>query len=278
MGKNTPFHKPNNSNSLLGLLIILFGLLLLIDQLIPNLDFLDWIFSWPMILIVIGLYIGSKSRFENPTSYILIGIGAIFLASEQFNLNFGRLIWPVILIVIGFGLITGKKRKFFNSKRRPTNDPPLWDKRVYNEEEGTATENEDTQSYASTTERDEGREDPFSDAYNENNFIDSTSIFGRNKNFIVSKNFKGGNVVNIMGGTEINLMQADIQGTAILEVVQLFGGSTVIAPAHWVIQPEMVSIFGGIEDKRFSNATPDYNKVLCIRGTSLFGGLTIKSI
>ena len=73
-------------------------------------------------------------------------------------------------------------------------------------------------------------------------------------------------------------MHADVVEPASLEVVQLFGGSTIIAPAHWVIQPEMASFFGGIEDKRFTNSMPDTSKVLYIRGTSLFGGITIKSM
>src|SRR5699024_5569486 len=75
-------------------------------------------------------------------------------------------------------------------------------------------------------------------------YIESTSIFGNSRNFVVSKRFRGGDIVNIMGGSEINLMQADLQGPAVLEVVQLFGGTTIVAPAHWVVVPEMAAIFG----------------------------------
>src|SRR5690606_1202731 len=90
---------------------------------------------------------------------------------------------------------------------------------------------------------------------------------------------KGGDVVNIMGGATINLMRADLKGPATLEVVQLFGGTTIITPSHWIIQPQMASIFGGIEDKRFhTHSAPDRTKVLYIKGTSIFGGITIKSI
>src|SRR5690606_6223030 len=79
--------------------------------------------------------------------------------------------------------------------------------------------------------------------------IESVSIFGGVKKNIVSKNFRGGEIVNFFGGSEINLIQADINGRINLEVVQVFGGTKIIVPANWTIHSEMVAIFGGIEDK-----------------------------
>ena len=72
-------------------------------------------------------------------------------------------------------------------------------------------------------------------------------------------------------------MQADIKGKVRLEVVQVFGGTKIIVPANWTIHSEMVAIFGGIEDKRPPqlNSIPD--KILIIEGTSVFGGIDIKS-
>jgi hypothetical protein len=72
-------------------------------------------------------------------------------------------------------------------------------------------------------------------------------------------------------------MQADLKGRAKIEVVQVFGGTKIIVPANWTIHSEMVAIFGGIEDKRPPqlNAIPD--KILVIVGTSIFGGIDIKS-
>jgi predicted membrane protein len=84
--------------------------------------------------------------------------------------------------------------------------------------------------------------------------------------------------VNIMGGTEINLMQADINGTVILEVTQIFGGTKLIVPSNWEIKPEMVAIFGGIEDKRtMQNVSGNTDKILVLKGTTLFGGIEIRN-
>ena len=81
-----------------------------------------------------------------------------------------------------------------------------------------------------------------------------------------------------MGGAEINMMQADIQGKVALEITQVMGGTKLIVPSHWRIQTsEVVSILGGIDDKRPVQGNIDENKVLVISGTSILGGLEIKS-
>jgi hypothetical protein len=109
--------------------------------------------------------------------------------------------------------------------------------------------------------------------------IDSTAVLGGIKKNIVSKNFKGGEVVSVFGGTELNLMQADIQHPIVLEATQIFGGTSLIIPPHWQVKSdEMVAILGGIDDKRpVMLQGYDPNKVLILKGTTLFGGLSIKS-
>ena len=83
-----------------GLLLLVIGLLLLASKLgapIPN-----WIFSWPMILIIIGLSIGIKSKFENPGAFIMILIGGVFLAERSIpGIDLRNYLLPFILIVLG---------------------------------------------------------------------------------------------------------------------------------------------------------------------------------
>lgn len=296
--------KERNNSSFLGLLIILFGILLLINNLVPGLYFFNRLFSWPMILIIVGLVIGHKSKYENSASYVLIGVGVFFLILKLFPINLSHtIIWPVILIAIGFTLITNQTKRSRNKRSRenPFSNEPSWDKRVINKddapfkedtiyEEGDLADAKTESIYDQLDEEtdDKSAENNSENTYTDNqnhsksntrdDYIDSSSIFGSNKINVVSRNFKGGNIMNIFAGTEINFMHADINDSVSLEVIQLFGGCTIIAPAHWVIQSEMGSFFGGIEDKRFTNSMPDHQKVLYIRGTSLFGGITIKSI
>lgn len=112
------------------------------------------------------------------------------------------------------------------------------------------------------------------------NFLDATAIFGGVKKNIITKDFKGGEVTSIFGGSEIILSQADINGRAVLDVTAIFGGSKIVVPANWQINTEDVTaILGGVDDKRviMANSSPDPNKVLVIKGLAMFGGIEIKS-
>jgi predicted membrane protein len=118
------------------------------------------------------------------------------------------------------------------------------------------------------------------DVTSDENFIEATAIFGGIKKHVIAKDFKGGDVTSIFGGSEIILSQADINGTVVLDVSSIFGGSKIIVPTNWVVKTQDVTaILGGVDDKRtlVSNAQLDPNKVLVIKGIAMFGGIEIKS-
>jgi uncharacterized protein (DUF983 family) len=215
--------------------------------------FPEWLFSWEMCLIGIGIYFGEKHNFKNPSFFILIAIGTILLLKEYwFGIDVRPYIWPTVLILIGLGLIL-KPRRIRDWK--------------------------DNKRHRQFTKRSEKDYKYDYAAFNSSeDYMDSVSIFGGSNKNIVSKNFKGGEAVSIFGGTELNLMQADINGTIILELTQVFGGCKLIVPAHWEIKAELVNIFGGVDDKRpIQNTPPDPNKIIILKGTSIFGGIEIRS-
>jgi len=249
-------HK-KSGKTLVGLVLLGLGFVLLLRTLdiyfIPS-----WIFSWPVFLILIGVFIGYRQGYNRPSAFMPIAIGALFLSNKVIpDMELSRFFWPFLIIGIGTWLVFGRKKAF------QTEEFTNWD-------QGVEPEINDTNFTGETTER------PASATLTEDK-IESVSIFGGVKKNIVSKNFQGGEIVNFFGGCEINLMQADIKGRVKIEVVQVFGGTKIIVPANWTIHSEMVAIFGGIEDKRPPqlNAIPD--KILVIEGTSIFGGIDIKS-
>jgi predicted membrane protein len=254
--ENSGSSNQKSGKALVGLILLGLGFILLFRTLdiffIPS-----WIFSWPVFLIIIGIFIGKRQGFNRPSAFMPIVIGVIFLSNKILpDMDLGRFFWPFLIIGFGAWMILGRKKKTsFESFE--------WDKKV-DSGFNINTESNDTQSGFETGSFSGDR-------------IDSASIFGGIKKNIVSKNFQGGDIVNFFGGSEINLMQADIKGRVKIEVVQVFGGTKIIVPANWTVQSEMVAIFGGIEDKRPPqlNAIPD--KVLIIEGTSIFGGIDIKS-
>ena len=111
--------KTNNKRIVIGLVLIALAGLLFAD----NFNVLPWnweryIFTWQMVLIVIGLISLAKNK-SRTTGIVLISVGAFFLAAEFLNYPFGvrHLFWPAILAVIGVLLIVRQKNQRLFSGR-----------------------------------------------------------------------------------------------------------------------------------------------------------------
>jgi len=220
--------------------------------------FPSWLFTTPMFFIVLGLYIGARKGFARGGWFFFILAGLVFLIPHIYWFYTAKSIseytWPLLIIVFGLYMIL-RPRPNFNSGKFQAK----WNK----VEDWTNQNNPVSGQPTGETSSD--------------NYIDATSIFGGVHKVVVSKNFKGGDIVNIFGGCDINLTQADFTGTVTLDFVNIFGGATVIVPTDWKVVVKTTSIFGGAEDKRpaaIIKENPD--KTLIIDGTSIFGGVTIQ--
>jgi len=110
--------------------------------------------------------------------------------------------------------------------------------------------------------------------------VEEVNIFGGNVKIMNSDNFKGGNVVSLFGGSEVNLSNCKLaQGDNILDVTFIFGGSTLIVPPNWKVELDVIAIFGGFGDKRRKDPNMVYEdgKKLIVKGLVLFGGGEIKN-
>ncbi|MBL7847709.1 MAG: hypothetical protein JNL40_09600 [Cyclobacteriaceae bacterium] len=223
----------NSGRVIGGIVILMVGLAILARR--ADYDLPYWLFSWPMILIVVGLYIGARNSFRLGGWIAVFLVGAVFLADDifgYFDLDISRYFWPCVIIAIGLYMIFKPRHKEWT-----------WDSTVSAED-----------------------------------VINTTAVFGGSKTNVISKNFKGGEISTIFGGNDINLTQADFQGTVVLQSSTAFGGVKLIAPAHWNIKSEIVCIFGGIDDKRpQAKEGTDSSKTLVLKGTCIFGGVDIKS-
>lgn len=287
-----PTPKGDNSGRLwAGIMIIAIGLVLLagkldMDWLVPR-----WLISWPMMMVVIGLIIGGKSSFKNPAAIIILGIGLFFLVQRFTDFRIGPFLWPAVIIGIGLWLLLDKRGGNRPSRHRPGHynrypDDYEWDKRVAGDRHHYSSAG-NTGDHDNAGQQDEsvpepgytGNEREKQANFTADDYVKSTAVFSEVKKIIISKNFTGGEVVNIFGGTDINLIQADIQAPVVIDIFQLFAGTKIIVPAHWKIHAEVVSVFGEVDDRRFIQDIPqDEQKTVYIRGTSIFGGITIKSI
>lgn len=236
-----------------GVFVILIGIVLLLKQ--YGIIFPNWLFSWPVLLIVFGVYIGLKHNFRGGAWLALILIGTAFLIDDIMpGWSIGNYIWPLAIICIGLFLIfRPRSRSPFRHRcgRRHMHDE-RW-KQYYPNDQGMAIN------------------EP-------NDYVDITSVFSSIKKMVVSKNFKGGDITNFMGGTEINLTQADIAGSIKIDATNIFGGTKLIVPPTWGVHSDVTSIFGGVEDKRkFVGENIDRTKIIYLDGTYLFGGIEIRS-
>lgn len=247
-----------------GLVMLIVGAVLLL-KVSGALLFPAWFFTWPVLLIGIGLFSGIKHRFRRMGWLIPVVIGGVFLAGDLSpNIHLEPYLWPVLLMAAGLFIIFRPKNRRCRGGG-PGNDD--------------FTDKEDTGAETSTAsaERQLGTDDWQTAVPDRSDTIDATAVFGGVKKNVLSKTFKGGDITTFMGGAEINLTQADFNGRAVIDCFNMFGGTKLIIPPDWEVQSEVTAIFGGVDDKRPTAAGVSADKVLYLDGTCFFGGLEIKS-
>lgn len=225
-----------------GILIALAGLVLLLKQL--GVYFPEWLFTWEAFIILVGIYIGVKHNFKRISWLVLVLIGGILLVDDIYpETQLENYLWPSAIIVIGIVMMTTAGRR----KER-------W--KQWREHCKTFSSHENTSE----------------------NMLETVSIMAGVKKNVITKDFKGGEVTCVLGGAEINLSQADINGKVILEITQVFGGTLLIIPSNWDVQSENIAVLGGIEDKRTQiESAIDPTKILVLKGITIFGGIDIKN-
>lgn len=235
-----------------GILIVTIGSLFLAKEL--GVDLPHWLFSWKTLLIGFGLVSGIKHNFRNRMWMILVIVGSTFLLGDIYpDLIMKRFLWPIIFILIGLAMIFKPRSKNGSHFFKYWGHKPRYQYNQENNFSNTTSNNEDS--------------------------IDSTVFFGGVKKNIISKNFKGGNIVVAFSGIELNLMQADLAENAVLEVTTAFGGTKILAPANWEIKSEIECVFGSVEDKRpiHQSVNNAFSKTLILKGTVFCGGIDIRS-
>ena len=88
--------------------------------------------------------------------------------------------------------------------------------------------------------------------------------------------FTGLQATTLFGGAEYDLRRARVERPpAVIDVTCMFGGVELRVPEDWTVHNDVVALFGGVDDKRDDSGADD-EATVSIRGTVLFGGLTIK--
>jgi predicted membrane protein len=241
-----------------GLLLLAAGGLLMAKQLGAQIP--DWLFSWHVLLIAIGLMISFKSGFRNAGGLIMVLVGVAFMLNDLIpNAHMQDYIWPGILILAGIVFILRPSSHSHHNKKDEWKD---W---KYGKFITEPLPDVVTPKVESAPEEDA-------------EFIEINAVFGSVNKLILSKNFKGGEVNAFMGGSEINLLQADIKQPVVLEINNVFGGTKLLVPGNWDLKNNIAAVFGGVEDKRNPGiSAPDPGKVIILKGACVFGGIEIRN-
>ena len=235
-----------------GVLIVIIGSLFLAQELGAALP--EWLFTWKTFLIGVGITVGIKHNFKHAMWFFLILIGGTFLLGDLYpDMAIKRLMWPILIIIVGVFTILKPRRRnkniFFKHDRR-----------------GHWKGSDDNTCYINNV------------VSTDEDVIDSTTFFGAVGKKIISKNFKGGDIVIVFSGNELNFMQADLSDGATLDITTVFGGAKILAPANWEIKSEIVCVCGSVEDKRpIVQGVQEPSKILILKGTVFCGGIEIKS-
>lgn len=249
--RNSRVNHSRRKKSFFGLAVILFGVWWLLRrmdiEIVP-----DWVMTWPMILIIIGLFQLISHGFRSVGGYIMVFIGSVFLAKNAFNIpiTIEPYFWPVVVIFIGIII-------FFKPGHRSGG------------RHGCKKKSWDNSSNIAGNGGTE--EEP-------NDRIDTLVVMGGTSKEIISKNFKGGELTAVMGGAELYFGNADIVSSAQLDITLIMGGIKLVVPSNWDVVVNTTNLLGGVEDKRktLPNTTAEM-KILTITGTVIMGGIEIKT-
>lgn len=109
-----------------------------------------------------------------------------------------------------------------------------------------------------------------------NSTVNAIAVLGGVARGNNSRHFRGGDLTAFMGGCELDLRHAAIDGEAVIEVMAMWGGIEIRVPEDWTVISHVVPIMAGFEDKTRppQGAT---NHRLVIRGVILMAGVEVKN-
>jgi cell wall-active antibiotic response 4TMS protein YvqF len=235
-----------------GALIVAAGVVLLLDQ--QGIINADRVFSyfWPVVMIAFGsvMLIDCRGRGGRGIwGMTLLAIGAVLVLENLgvAHIRFGT-IWPLIVIGVGI-LMIWQAAPRISADGAPR---PQWPE-ILNRWSRTGSPDAD---------------------------FNGVAILGGFKRRITSKKFKGGSVLSVMGGFQIDLRQAGMEGdTAIIEAMSFMGGGEIKIPDDWLVSMEGMSLFGAFVDEtdQQTPAVGGTQKRLIMKGVSLMGGIVVKN-
>jgi predicted membrane protein len=102
------------------------------------------------------------------------------------------------------------------------------------------------------------------------------AIWGGGEYRIRAKDFRGGDLVAFMGGFDVDLRDADIEGDqATITVNAFMGGGVIRVPETWAVSMQVAAFMGGHSLKAREGA--QVLKTLIVKGFAVMGGVEVRN-
>ena len=118
-----------------------------------------------------------------------------------------------------------------------------------------------------------GRRAPASDG---NSTVSAVAVLAGLNRGNNSNAFRGGDLTAVLGGCEVDLRQARIDGEAVIDVFAMWGGIEIRVPEDWTVIGRVTPLLGGFDDKTRPPQTASAHR-LVVRGFVIMGGVEVKN-
>jgi cell wall-active antibiotic response 4TMS protein YvqF len=259
-----------------GLLIVFAGIIFTLDEL-GVASARNYLRYWPMALVFIGALKLLQARDSGGAFVgLLLVLAGGWLQAEELDIIHISLrnIWPIGLLLFGGYLVW---QGLAAAKAKPTPPLPPELEPLPPIEGGFASGGWSPAPPPSTPKADSA----FTDAgapksSRDNATMNVVAIMGGVSRGNNSPAFRRADLMAFMGGCEIDLRKAAINGEAVIDIFCMWGGIEIRVPEDWTVVSHIVPVMGGVEDKTRPPQSATAHR-LTLRGLALMGGIEIKN-
>ena len=294
----------HESEIIFGLAILGFGAALLLSNL-GVVEFSDLTRFWPILIIVMGLLRIGRARFVSAYAFgiFLTAAGVIFLLNSLEVIHASwNLFWPGVLILVGLqhllknfdppktapqpSAASGAQAPPPTAGERPGPETPTSGPRASNSagmpfDGGSSSSAAPQPTQPPAPEPGPGSASgSCSGTLEPDVHLHEYCIFTGGKRRIRTNNFRGGELVAVFGGIDIDLRDSQIGGNdAVIDITAAFGGCTIRVPESWYVEMRGVAAFGGYTDKTIPPRITAGQRIqkLIVTGSAAFGGVVIEN-
>lgn len=230
-----------------GLFVAAAGVVLLLDQQ----GILDagkvFQYFWPTLFVSFGLVYLFQGGARRLWGGALLVIGVLLVLDDSGAAHIP--IWPLIIIAIGGLMVWQAIAPHTNPL---TGKVATWREQIGQWGGGNSTDSD----------------------------FNQVAILGGFKRRFIGKSFRGGKILAICGGYDIDLRQASIEGdAAVIDATSIMGGGEIKVPATWLVSIEGMGIMGAYVDE--TNQIPPTDSAprqhLIVKGIAFMGGVVVKN-